>query len=184
MMITKKGIMIRVPVEGIRISGRNTQGVKVMNLTAGDLVVDVARVVKEDEDEAVDEDGDDDETPRSTASKPKAPGPKPKAQASPSPSPEAQEVAWSLPGTSRKPRRGCGHRPPHPAASTSRSWGPISSSRTKQPIGAFKIRGAYNAIRKLPDAARKRGVITFSSGNPRPGGRVRGEAIQCACGDS
>jgi len=35
----------------------------------------------------------------------------------------------------------------------------------EQPIGAFKIRGAYNAIRKLPDVARKRGVITFSSGN-------------------
>ena len=35
----------------------------------------------------------------------------------------------------------------------------------EQPIGAFKIRGAYNAIRKLPDTARKRGVITFSSGN-------------------
>ena len=35
----------------------------------------------------------------------------------------------------------------------------------EQPIGAFKIRGAYNAIRKLPDPARKRGVITFSSGN-------------------
>ena len=51
MLITKKGIMIRVPVEGIRISGRNTQGVKVMNLTSGDLVVDVARVVKEDTDE-------------------------------------------------------------------------------------------------------------------------------------
>ncbi len=49
MMITKKGIMIRVPVEGIRISGRNTQGVKVMNLGSGDLLVDVARVVKEDE---------------------------------------------------------------------------------------------------------------------------------------
>src|SRR5437588_1133192 len=49
MMITKKGIMIRVPVEGIRISGRNTQGVKVMNLTSGDLLVDVARVVKEDQ---------------------------------------------------------------------------------------------------------------------------------------
>ena len=41
--------MIRVPVEGIRISGRNTQGVKVMNLGSGDLLVDVARVVKEDE---------------------------------------------------------------------------------------------------------------------------------------
>jgi threonine dehydratase len=35
----------------------------------------------------------------------------------------------------------------------------------EQPIGAFKIRGAYNAIRKLPDAVRKRGVITYSSGN-------------------
>ena len=35
----------------------------------------------------------------------------------------------------------------------------------EQPVGAFKIRGAYNAIRKLPDPARKRGVITFSSGN-------------------
>jgi threonine dehydratase len=35
----------------------------------------------------------------------------------------------------------------------------------EQPIGAFKIRGAYNAIRKLPDATRARGVITYSSGN-------------------
>src|SRR3989441_10365281 len=35
----------------------------------------------------------------------------------------------------------------------------------EQPIGAFKIRGAYNAIRKLPESARKRGVITDSSGN-------------------
>jgi threonine dehydratase len=35
----------------------------------------------------------------------------------------------------------------------------------EQPIGAFKIRGAYNAIRKLPAPARQRGVITYSSGN-------------------
>jgi threonine dehydratase len=35
----------------------------------------------------------------------------------------------------------------------------------EQPIGAFKIRGAYNAIRRLPPAVRNRGVITFSSGN-------------------
>ncbi len=34
-----------------------------------------------------------------------------------------------------------------------------------QPVGAFKLRGAYNAIRRLPDAARQRGVITYSSGN-------------------
>src|SRR5437870_3042602 len=60
MMITKKGIMIRVPVEGIRISGRNTQGVKVMNLVAGDLVVDVARVVKEEEGEEAEEDEEED----------------------------------------------------------------------------------------------------------------------------
>jgi len=34
-----------------------------------------------------------------------------------------------------------------------------------QPVGAFKLRGAYNAVRKLPEAARRRGVITYSSGN-------------------
>src|SRR5712692_7731163 len=34
-----------------------------------------------------------------------------------------------------------------------------------QPIGAFKLRGAYNAVRRLPDPAGKRGVITYSSGN-------------------
>ncbi len=49
MMITKHGVIIRVPVEGIRVIGRNTQGVRVMNLEAGDAVQDVARVVKEDE---------------------------------------------------------------------------------------------------------------------------------------
>jgi len=61
MMITKKGIMIRVPVEGIRVSGRNTQGVKIMNMTTGDLVVDVARVVKEEEEGDNGEDDGDDE---------------------------------------------------------------------------------------------------------------------------
>jgi DNA gyrase subunit A len=47
MMITRKGVIIRLPVDGIRVIGRNTQGVKVMNLDAGDAVVDVARVVTE-----------------------------------------------------------------------------------------------------------------------------------------
>jgi DNA gyrase subunit A len=59
MMITKKGIVIRVPVEGIRITARNTQGVKVMNLTPGDLVVDVARIVKEEDEEG----SEDEESP-------------------------------------------------------------------------------------------------------------------------
>ncbi|MBA3259313.1 MAG: DNA gyrase subunit A, partial [Gemmatimonadales bacterium] len=49
MMITRQGVIIRLPVNGIRVIGRNTQGVKVMNLDSGDTVVDVARVVKEDE---------------------------------------------------------------------------------------------------------------------------------------
>ncbi len=34
-----------------------------------------------------------------------------------------------------------------------------------QPAGAFKIRGAYNMLAQLPDADRRRGVITYSSGN-------------------
>jgi threonine dehydratase len=34
-----------------------------------------------------------------------------------------------------------------------------------QPIGAFKIRGAWTALRRLPDQARRQGVVTSSSGN-------------------
>jgi DNA gyrase subunit A len=52
MMITRKGVVIRVPVKGIRVIGRNTQGVKVMNLDQGDAIVDVARVVNEEGEEA------------------------------------------------------------------------------------------------------------------------------------
>lgn len=35
----------------------------------------------------------------------------------------------------------------------------------EQPIGAFKIRGAWTALRRLPAALRDRGVVTSSSGN-------------------
>ena len=48
MMITRQGVIIRLPVDGIRVIGRNTQGVRVMNLDGGDAVVGVARVVKEE----------------------------------------------------------------------------------------------------------------------------------------
>jgi threonine dehydratase len=34
-----------------------------------------------------------------------------------------------------------------------------------QPIGAFKIRGAYTAVSRIPADRRARGVITYSSGN-------------------
>jgi len=57
MLITKGGIAIRMPVKGIRVAGRNTQGVKLVNLEDHDLVMDVARVVPEDETGA-DGDGD------------------------------------------------------------------------------------------------------------------------------
>jgi len=49
MIVTRNGVIIRVPVDGIRVSGRNTQGVRVMNLDPGDTVMDIARVVEEDE---------------------------------------------------------------------------------------------------------------------------------------
>src|SRR6266496_5544589 len=38
-----------------------------------------------------------------------------------------------------------------------------------QPIGAFKLRGAYNKIASLSDEERSRGVITYSSGNHAQG---------------
>ncbi len=34
-----------------------------------------------------------------------------------------------------------------------------------QPVGAFKLRGAYTAIRRMPSDVRRGGVITYSSGN-------------------
>ncbi|MEG9525579.1 MAG: threo-3-hydroxy-L-aspartate ammonia-lyase [Hyphomicrobiales bacterium] len=43
-----------------------------------------------------------------------------------------------------------------------------------QRAGAFKFRGAYNAISALPEAERARGVITFSSGN-------HAQAVALAC---
>jgi len=38
-----------------------------------------------------------------------------------------------------------------------------------QPIGAFKLRGAYVAVASLPPEVRARGVITYSSGNHAQG---------------
>jgi DNA gyrase subunit A len=49
MLITKLGMVIRMPVKGIRVSGRNTQGVRLVNLDDADCVNDVARVVPDDE---------------------------------------------------------------------------------------------------------------------------------------
>ena len=38
-----------------------------------------------------------------------------------------------------------------------------------QRVGAFKFRGAYNAVSRLSEQEKARGVITFSSGNHAQG---------------
>jgi DNA gyrase subunit A len=54
MLITFKGQMVRISVNGIREAGRNTQGVKLINLESGDKLQAIAPVVGEDkEDSAV-----------------------------------------------------------------------------------------------------------------------------------
>ncbi len=52
MVITRHGVIIRLPVDDIRVIGRNTQGVKIINLDEGDTVIDVARVFAEEEEGA------------------------------------------------------------------------------------------------------------------------------------
>ena len=45
----------------------------------------------------------------------------------------------------------------------------LVKAESLQPIGAFKIRGAYHAISQLSEAERARGVVTHSSGNHAQG---------------
>jgi DNA gyrase subunit A len=49
MLITRAGIVNRQAIDGIRVIGRNTQGVRLINLDNGDVVMDVARVLNEAE---------------------------------------------------------------------------------------------------------------------------------------
>lgn len=42
-------------------------------------------------------------------------------------------------------------------------------AESEQPIGSFKLRGAYNMVAQLSPQALKRGVITYSSGNHAQG---------------
>jgi DNA gyrase subunit A len=50
-MVTKNGIFIRLPIRDIRTIGRVTQGVKLINLGEDDLLVDVERVPKGENDD-------------------------------------------------------------------------------------------------------------------------------------
>jgi DNA gyrase subunit A len=51
MLITQEGKIIRISVDGVRVSGRSTQGVKLMDLGGKDRLVAVATIVEKDDDE-------------------------------------------------------------------------------------------------------------------------------------
>ena len=57
MLITVGGQMVRTSVDGIRQAGRNTQGVRLVNLDTNDRLQDIAPVITSDKEEIV-EDGE------------------------------------------------------------------------------------------------------------------------------
>jgi DNA gyrase subunit A len=58
MIINKSGLTIRMAVEDLRVMGRATQGVKLINLKGNDAIAAVTKVMKDDVEEViVDEDG-------------------------------------------------------------------------------------------------------------------------------
>jgi len=69
-LITQEGKIIRISVEGVRVSSRSTQGVKLMNLGEGDRLVAVAKLADRAENEDADlgepsaaDESEDSETP-------------------------------------------------------------------------------------------------------------------------
>ena len=59
-IVTQNGILIRQEIAEVNVIGRNTQGVRLINLDDGDQVIDVALVVKQDEDDE-EQEGEQDE---------------------------------------------------------------------------------------------------------------------------
>ena len=57
MVMTRNGVVNRQRVSEISVIGRNTQGVRLVSLDEGDAVVDVARIVIDEEDEDTEERG-------------------------------------------------------------------------------------------------------------------------------
>ncbi len=53
MIINHSGITIRMPVADIRVMGRKTQGVKLINLAEEDVIADVAVIHNDSADESV-----------------------------------------------------------------------------------------------------------------------------------
>ena len=55
---------------------------------------------------------------------------------------------------------------------------PADKPESLQPTGAFKLRGAYNAISALPATAKANGVVAHSKRQPRVRRRLRGRLAQ------
>ena len=70
MLITAQGMVNRTHVTEVRIVGRNTQGVRLMNLNEGDRIASVAKVAKED----IEAQPESPETPQPPASEPSGEG--------------------------------------------------------------------------------------------------------------
>ncbi len=66
---------------------------------------------------------------------------------------------------------------PSPALSARSGGSVYLKLESLQKTGSFKIRGAFNKILSLSEEERRRGVITFSTGN-------HGKAVACAAGES
>ncbi len=54
MFVSKNGIIMRTPVDGISVIGRNTQGVRLMKLNSGDRVKAAAKIAVQEEEEPKD----------------------------------------------------------------------------------------------------------------------------------
>jgi DNA gyrase subunit A len=55
MLVTRNGVVNRQPISDLRVIGRATQGVRLVNLDKADVIVDVARVIADDDDDWDDE---------------------------------------------------------------------------------------------------------------------------------
>jgi DNA gyrase subunit A len=56
MIINKSGLTIRMKVSDLRVMGRATQGVRLINIKGSDSIAAVTKVLREDEEEIIDED--------------------------------------------------------------------------------------------------------------------------------
>jgi threonine dehydratase len=77
-------------------------------------------------------------------------------------------VTWDDVASAAERLRGVAHHTPVMTSGTLNEKSGVSlffKCENLQLVGAFKFRGAYNAMTRLTDDEKRRGVVTFSSGN-------------------